>query len=181
MRRGGFRGLLATGLVATGLATSTSVASANDDIFIKLAGTRGSSLDEKHKGESMVLSWSWGTSSGTGQTRRGTIPAACVQDLTLHKLLDSATPAIITTSVTGGGLYDAILTMRNANRQDYFILRMTNVTIPAYQTSAIAGDNDVTESVVLHFDVLDGRYRVQKADGSLGEEIRFQASGNCPQ
>ena len=48
-----------------------------------------------------MLSWSWGASTGTGKTKRGTIPAACIQDLALMKFVDSSSPALITMAVLG--------------------------------------------------------------------------------
>ena len=88
MRRTGFKGLVATGLVAAGVAASTTAVSASD-MFLKIANITGESQDAKHKGEIDVLAWSWGQSTGTGKTRRGTIPSACIQDLSLTKYVDS--------------------------------------------------------------------------------------------
>ena len=66
MKRSGFKGLVAAGLVATSIASSTSVVSASD-MFLKITGVKGESQDSKHKDAIDVLSWSWGTSTGTGR------------------------------------------------------------------------------------------------------------------
>jgi hypothetical protein len=89
MRRTGFKGLVAAGLVATSIASSTSVVSASD-MFLKLTGIKGESTDKTHRGEIDVLSWSWGMSTGTGKVKRGTIAPQCIQDLTLTKYIDMA-------------------------------------------------------------------------------------------
>ena len=183
MRRSGFKGLVAAGLVATGIAASTSVVAASD-MFLKLGNIKGESVDAKHKGEIDVLSWSWGASTGTARTRKGNVPVACIQDLAFTKSLDSATPEIITTAVTGNVVPGTVvLTMRKSGDkpQDFFILTMSNVTIEAYQTSASEGANTLFENVVLHFDVLKGEYRSQRPDGTLGTPVFFEVSGSCPQ
>ena len=41
------------------------------DIFLKLAGIDGESVDAKHKGEIDVLAWSWGLSEEPPQTGGG--------------------------------------------------------------------------------------------------------------
>src|SRR5918996_1816239 len=98
MRRSGFKGLVATGLVATGIGASTSVVAAND-MFLKVTGVQGESQDSKHKGEIDVLSWSWGASTGDARVRKGRVPVACIQDLQLTKFVDSSSPALIMMSV----------------------------------------------------------------------------------
>ena len=182
MRRSGFKGLVAAGVVAAGLVSSTSIVSASD-MFLKLTNVKGESVDDKHKGEIDVLSWSWGESTGTAKTRRGKVPAACIQDLTLTKFVDSASPAFIMMGVTGEIANEAVLTVRRSggDRQgEYFVLRMTNVIVAAYQTGGAGGDqNNLTESVVLSFDSLKGEYKPQKPDGTLGSPIFFDVSGAC--
>ena len=54
----------------------------------------GESKDSKHAGEIDVLAWSWGASGGKGST-------GCIQDLSLTKHIDSATPALIMNGMTG--------------------------------------------------------------------------------
>lgn len=180
MRRSGFKGLVAAGIVATGIAASTTAVAASD-MFLKMSGVVGESQDSKHKGEIDVLSWSWGTSTGTGRTRRGMVPAACITDLSLMKTVDSASPTLIMMGVLGQVSPEATLTVRKSgdNPSDFFILKMTNVSISSYQTGGSEGENQLTESVVLHFDQLKGEYRQQKADGSFGSPILFDVSGAC--
>jgi type VI secretion system secreted protein Hcp len=182
MRRSGFKGLVAAGVVTAGIAASTSIVAASD-MFLKITNIQGESADSKHKGEIDVLAWSWGTSAGTARTTRGAVPGSCIQDLSLTKMIDSATPAFITMGVTGEVAADAVLTVRRVTGEgysaDYFTLRMSNVSVSAYQTGGSGGENMLTENVVLHFDSLKGDYRPQKADGSAGSPIAFEISGAC--
>jgi type VI secretion system secreted protein Hcp len=180
MRRTGFRELVAAGVVATGVIMSTSVVAASD-MFLKITNITGESMDEKHKGEIDVLSWSWGESTGTARTSRGAAPAVCIQDLSFTKLIDSASPGLIMMGMTGQMAPDAALVVRKAGErgQEYFRLRMTNVSVLSFQTGGSSGDGILAENVVLRFESLKGEYFPQKADGSLGQAVTFEVSGGA--
>ena len=182
MRRSGFKGLVAAGLVATSIASSTSVVSAND-MFLKLTGVKGESTDDKHKGEIDVLSWSWGTSTGTGKVKRGTVPPQCIQDLALTKFVDTSTPQLIMSAVKGEHIKEGILTLRKAGKeqQEYLIIKMTDVLVTSYQTGGVSGDNGpLVDTVLLNFSSIHGEYKPQRPDGSLGTPVVFEISGDCP-
>jgi len=181
MRKSGFKGLVAAGLVASGIAASTSVVAASD-MFLKVAGVTGESTDAKHKGEMDVLSWSWGTSNGTAQTKKGRVASACIQDLDLVKQIDSASPDLIMMSVTGGVASDATLTVRRSGEtpSNILVLKLTNVSVPSYQTGGTEEGNSLIEHLTLHFDSLLGEYRPIGPDGKPGNAVTFNVSGACP-
>ena len=183
MRRSGFKGLVAAGLVATGIASSTSVVSAND-IFLKLGDIKGESSDAKHKDEIEVLSWSWGMSAGTGRVKRGTIAPQCIQDLTLFKYVDKSSPQLIMAGVLGQIQKEATLTLRKAggDQQEYLIIKMSDVLVTSYQTGSGVGGNEaqVIDEVVLNFSSIRGEYRPQDAKGGLGNPVVFDINSTCP-
>lgn len=181
MRRTGLKNLVAAGVVATGVIMSTSIVAASD-MFLKITNITGESMDEKHKGEIDVLSWSWGQSTGTARTRRGGVPAVCIQDLSFTKLIDSASPGLIMMGMTGQVAPDAALVVRKAGergQQEYFRLRMTNVSVLSFQTGGSSGEETLSENVVLRFESLRGEYFPQRADGSLGQAVTFEVSGGA--
>ena len=183
MKRSGFKGLVAAGLVATSIAASTSVVSASD-MFLKLTNIKGESQDSKHKDEIDVLSWSWGTSTGTGKVKKGAIPQQCIQDLTLAKYVDSSSPQLIMMGVLGEIAKEGILTVRKSGdkQQEYLTLKMTDVMVTSYQTGGSAGsDAMLTDEVVLHFSSIEGEYRPQKPDGTMGTPVPFSITSDCPQ
>jgi type VI secretion system secreted protein Hcp len=183
MKRTGFKGLVAAGLVATSIASSTSVVSASD-MFLKLSGIKGESVDAKHKDEIDVLSWSWGMSTGTGKVKRGTIAPKCIQDLQLTKFVDTSTPQLIMQGVTGQTAKEATLTVRKAGKEqhEYLVIKMTDVLVTSYQTGGSSGDSQpLVDTVVLNFSSIEGEYRPQKEDGSLGTPVVFEISSTCPQ
>jgi len=182
MRRSGFKSLVAAGLVATGIAASTSVVAASD-MFLKVTGVTGESSDAKHKGEMDVLSWSWGTSNGTATTKKGKTPSACIQDLQLVKPVDIASPSLIMMSVTGDVATDATLTVRRSGLDssgNVLLLKLTNVSVSSYQTGGEEEPNSLIEHLTLHFDSLLGEYRPIKPDGTAGNAVTFNVSAACP-
>jgi type VI secretion system secreted protein Hcp len=182
MKRSGFKGLVAAGLVATSIASTTSVVSASD-MFLKLTGIKGESTDSKHAGEIDVLSWSWGMSTGTARVKRGTIAPQCIQDLALTKLTDSATPQLIMNGVLGQVAKEGYLTMRKAGKeqQEFLVIKMTDVLVTSYQTGGAAGsEQNLVDNVVLSFSRIEGEYKKQRADGSLGDAVSFEIDSTCP-
>jgi type VI secretion system secreted protein Hcp len=185
MKRNSFKGLFTTGVVATSLLLGTSTFAAVD-MFLKIPGIPGESIDDKHKGAIDVLAWSWGGSSGEATTGRGRLPTACVQDLTVTKYIDSATAGLIMNTVTGKPEPTATLIVRKAGAKvsgEYLILTMKNVTVSSYSTGGSGGEDRLTETVTLHFDSLEGKYFRQKEDGSLDPDpITWEVSGGrgCP-
>jgi type VI secretion system secreted protein Hcp len=182
MKRTGFKGLVAAGLVAASVASSTSVVQAND-MFLKLSGIKGESVDDKHRGEIDVLSWSWGMSTGTARVKKGTIAPKCIQDLALTKFVDSSTPQLIMQGVMGQTIKEGTLTMRKAGKdqQEYLVIKMTDILVSSYQTGGSDGDSPLVDAVVLSFGSIEGEYRPQKADGTLGTPVVFEISSTCPQ
>lgn len=70
-------------LAAMGLlALSSFTLNAATDMFLKIDGVDGESLDAQHRNEIDVLAWSWGASSDMRRT--------CIQDISVTKYVDSA-------------------------------------------------------------------------------------------
>ena len=181
MRRTGFKSLAAAGVIAIGIAASTSIVAASD-IFLKVGTIKGESTDDKHQGEIDVLSWAWGQSLGSGVTKGGKLPASCIQDLSLVKNFDSSSPAFIMMGVTGEVVPEAVLTMRKSGGDkpfEFLTLRMSNVSVSSYQTSGFGEFDLLRENLVLHFESIKGEYKTQKPDGNPGESVPFDVAGTC--
>lgn len=160
MNRRGLKGILTTGVLATSLLASTS-AMAQSDILLKIDGAPGDSTDAKHPGAIDVLSWSWGESNGSVETRRGTAPKVCIQDLHFVKQVDSSSAALIMKSMLGEVVPRAELIVRrqggNGGPVDYIRLILQDVIVSSFQTGGSAGSGiPPTEQVSLHFD--SGKY-----------------------
>jgi len=170
-------GLLIAILIAVLATPSRALAAV--DVFLKIAGITGESADSAHRNEIDVLSWSWGTSTGTGKTKGGVVPPACIQDVTIMKRFDAASPQLIMNSVTGTIAANGVLTLRRAGdvQLEFLTLTMTNVSVAAVQISE--SSEEPVESVVLHFTSMHGEYIRQGPTGVGGAPIVFDISGAC--
>ena len=153
------------------------------DFFLKLDGVPGESTDDKHKGEIEVESYSWGESNMGSAGHGGGSGAGKVvaQDLTINKRVDKASPVLFIACATGQHFKEGLLTIRKAGggQQEYLKIKMEEILVSSYQTGATNGAI-VQESVSLHFSKLEMAYKEQKADGSLGGEVkqRYDFSAN---
>lgn len=147
------------------------------DYFLKIEGVDGESTDEKHKGEIDLESFSWGQSnSGTAGKGGGSGAGKVVaQDLNFVKKLDKSSPVLMIGCATGVHYKKAVLTTRKAGggQQDYLAVTMEDVLVTSYQVGGSAnGDVVPLEQVSLNFGKLEMSYKEQKADGSLGGEVK---------
>ncbi|MDP9645083.1 Hcp family type VI secretion system effector [Paraburkholderia caledonica] len=155
------------------------------DIFLKIDGINGESLDEKHKDEIEVLSWNWeilqdstmhaGSGGGAGK--------ATVKDLTFDHSIDRASPNLMKYALTGKHIDQAVLVMRKAggNPLEYLKLTMSDVIVTRVKP---AGARDETErsreTVSLSFAKVKQEYVVQNAQGGSGGAVTasFDIKGN---
>jgi type VI secretion system secreted protein Hcp len=147
------------------------------DIFAKLGDIKGESIDDKHKDEIEVLSWSWGVSNA-GEMRGGSGGGegkASFHDLSFTHKIDKASPALMQACATGVHLKDATITHRKAGKgqQEFLVIKMNDVIITSVTNQDVNAGNTV-ETVTLAFAKVDLAYSPQKADGSFDAGIHFK-------
>jgi len=140
------------------------------DMFLKLADLKGESRDSKHKDETEVLAWSWGMSQ-SGTTHSGTGGGAgkvAVQDLSITKYVDKATPMLMLACCNGKHFDQGLLTVRKAGEKplEYLKITMKEVIITSISTGGSGGEDRLTENITLNFAEFKTEYTPQKADGS---------------
>jgi type VI secretion system secreted protein Hcp len=147
------------------------------DIFAKLGDIKGESIDDKHKDEIEVLSFSWGVtnadsviSGGGGGTGKATF-----HDLIIVHNIDKASPLLMKACATGAHLKEATITHRKAGKgqREYLIVKLNDVIITGV-TDGDASGQPGSETVSLAFAKVDLEYKPQKPDGSLDEGIHFK-------
>jgi type VI secretion system secreted protein Hcp len=148
------------------------------DIFAKLGDIKGESLDDKHKDEIEVLSWSWGVENTAGGPGAGTGAGAgrpSFHDFSFTHKIDKASPSLLKACATGVHLKEATITHRKAGKgqQEFLIFKMNDVIVTSVAT-ADSGDAGGTESVSLTFSKVDLEYKPQKVDGSLDAGVHFK-------
>jgi type VI secretion system secreted protein Hcp len=153
------------------------------DIFAKIGDIKGESLDDKHKDEVEVLSWSWGVSQ-TGSSPSGGgggAGKANFNDFNFTHHIDKASPVLLSACATGEHIKDAIITSRKAGKgqQEFLIIKMNDVVITSVNMGGSEGGT-AGENVVLRFAKVDLEYKPQKPDGSLdaGLHFKYDIKGN---
>jgi type VI secretion system secreted protein Hcp len=144
------------------------------DIFAKLGDIKGESLDDKHKDEIEVLSFSWGATNPIIVSSSGSAAGRVTfKDLSIVHSIDKASPLLMKACVTGTHLKDATITQRKAGKgqQEFLIFKMNDVIITS--VTQVSGNPDA-ETVTLTFAKVDVEYKPQKADGSLDAGIHFK-------
>src|SRR4029450_5425265 len=139
------------------------------DIFAKIGDIKGESLDDKHKDEIEVLSFSWGVANagvvagGGGGAGAG---KATFQDLSIVHNIDKSSPLLMKACATGTHLKEAIITTRKSGKgqQEYYVFKLNDVIIPGV-THGGTGGQQVSESVSLAFAKVALEYKPQKPDG----------------
>lgn len=99
-------------LAFSAVCTVTAVsANAQNQLFIDIPGTTGASQDDEFKGQTDVLSWSWGVYRPYTPDNSGTVPLGIpgFREVTLEKRVDSATVGIQTLVLNGNS---STVTMR---------------------------------------------------------------------
>jgi type VI secretion system secreted protein Hcp len=140
------------------------------DMFLKLDDVKGESRDSKHKDEMDVLAWSWGMSQ-SGTTHMGGGGGAGkvnVQDLSLTKYVDKASPNLVMATCNGKHYKEALLTVRKAGETalEYLKITMKEVMVTAVSTGGSGGEDRLTENVTLNFASFKVEYTPQTAKGT---------------
>ena len=140
------------------------------DMFLKLGDIKGESSDDKHKDEIDVLAWSWGMSqSGTTHTGSGGgAGKVSVQDLSLTKYIDKASPNLALGCCVGKHYPEGLLTVRKAGEKplEYLKIHIKDVLVTSVSIGGSHGEDRLTENIALNFAEYKMEYAPQKADGS---------------
>jgi type VI secretion system secreted protein Hcp len=140
------------------------------DMFIKIGDVKGESTDDKHKNEVDVLSWSWGaTQSGTsGIGGGGGAGKVQLQDLTITKYIDKASPTLLKMCCDGTHIPSTILTVRKAGGSALEYLKITcdDSIVTSITTGGSGGQDRLTENVTFNFAKIKMEYTPQTAKGA---------------
>lgn len=139
------------------------------DAFLKME-VKGESVAKGHEGSMDILSWAWAMTQA-GTTHRSTGGGAGkvnVQDLSVTKYVDSASPNLVQACCTGKHFGEAVLTVRKAGGAplDYLIITMSDVIVTGVHTGGSRGDDLVTETITLNFARFKHSYQPQDAKGA---------------
>jgi type VI secretion system secreted protein Hcp len=145
------------------------------DMFLMIDDVKGESVDSKHKGWIDVQSWSWGMSQ-PGSSHSGTGSGAgrvSVQDLSIVKYVDMATPNLMKMCCSGKHFKLATLEIRKAGGEAlvYVKIELNDGIVTGVSTAGGTGDERLTETVTLNFASFKYNYTPQDAKGSGGGAV----------
>jgi type VI secretion system secreted protein Hcp len=147
------------------------------DVFLKLDGIKGESIDDKHREEIVLESFSWGESN-TGAHAIGTGAAAgkvSMQDFHFTSKVSKASPQLMLACATGQHIKSGQVTLRKTqseNQFEFLFYKFDTVVITSVQDAGATNDLPV-EQVSFAFAKIEVDYKEQKADGSLGAAVSF--------
>jgi len=146
------------------------------DALLKIEGKdiKGESKIEGHVDEIDIYSWAWGmTQSGTFHTGKGGGAGKVnVQDLTVTKYVDAASPDFMTHCCNGAHIPNATLTIRKAGEKpiDYVVIEMEKLMVTSVQPAGSPGDELVMEQVTFNFAKFKITYTAQDDEGNASDQ-----------
>jgi type VI secretion system secreted protein Hcp len=138
----------------------------------------GEALDDQHKGEIEVLSWSWGMQGKPSLGGGGASGKATIRELKIVKRVDKASTALMSALRSNEVIKEAVLTLRKTGKTQLEYLKITiqqgrivSLDIEAGDTS---GSSTLIERVSFSFNKIDVEYTPQGADGQPLGGMTFQ-------
>lgn len=152
------------------------------DMFLKIENIKGESTDKEHAGEIEIESFSWGVSNSAGATGGGQGAGKVnVQDISITKFFDAASPDLFIKCATGGPIKTATLTVRQSPEPQaapqrppgtFLEITMTDVVISSINENGQNTDSQgyLAENITLKFAKITITYSQQNADGTVSKK-----------
>jgi type VI secretion system secreted protein Hcp len=140
------------------------------DYFLEVNGVPGESHDSKFAKSIDVQAYSWGASANS--EKKGN--KVNLQDLSVSKRVDVASPALFQRLVQGTTIPSVELVARKAGESQLVFLRycLQDVHVTSIQHSGAAGGSDsVDENVSFAYAAVSQQYTPQDAKGSGGPSV----------
>lgn len=170
------------GAFAAAAAIGATNAVAAADIFAKIGDIKGESTDDKHTGEIDVLAWSWGVNGSIAGDKKNPGVPACGEPLSIDKLVDKASPLLVTGAALNTTYPTAKLSVHKAGKEplEFLVVNLTGVTVKAVVNGGPDAAGAMKERVTLAYTSATFSYSPQKPDGSLDAAITGTAPASCP-
>jgi type VI secretion system secreted protein Hcp len=146
------------------------------DMYLKIDGVKGESLRDGHKDEIDVLAWSFGGSnpSSIGIGTGGGAGRANLQDISLTKYVDAASPGLFQAMCSGKHFPEGTLSIYKAGGGKplkYLELKFKEMFPSSVSTGGSGGEDRLTENVTFAFAKVTITYQPQKEDGTSAGNI----------
>ena len=150
-------------------------------VFLKLDGIEGESRDARHAKEIDVTSWSLGVTNagsghgGGGGGGGGGAGRATFTDLSVSKLVDRASPALMLAVASGRHVRSGRLTVTGGGPRpvEYLVVDLEDVLVTACLLADAVDPDRPVENVALGFGQIHVAYTQQSATGGMGSVSEF--------
>ncbi len=165
--------------------TLTPAGAAAVDYFLKIDGIKGESVDDKHKDEIDILSFSWGLSN-TPVAGGGGAGKATFKEFTVTKKTDTSSPKMMLACATGQRIPTVNFVVRRNPEpgtpeapQEFYFITLENVLVSSYSSSGSPAGELPTESLSLNFTKITYEYRPQRDEAVVVTfDTRTDPTGN---
>jgi type VI secretion system secreted protein Hcp len=150
------------------------------DMFLKVETARqgvikGESVDDKHKTEIDIVSWSWGMSSRSAMAGAGPSGKATIDELNIVKKIDSASTALMAALRNNDQIKKATLVVRKAGGDALEYLKITLQNARITKLALDTEQAEVVERVSFSFQKISVEYAPQGSDGLGRGGMTFDA------
>lgn len=152
------------------------------DYFLKIDGVEGESLDDKHKGEIDIESFSWAvTQTGSASSGGGGAAAgkAQFQDVSFVTAISKASPQLLLACASGKHFKSGVLTVRKSggNQIEFYKLTFEDVLVSSYHQGSSQAPGSTQADVPvdqfsLNFAKIEVVYNPQNPDGTTAAGVR---------
>lgn len=145
------------------------------DVFLKIDGIQGESLDSKHKDEIELVSFAWGVENAASPGGAGGgagAGRAHFQDFQFTMRVNKASPQLFLATASGKHLKEASLSVRRAGKQqvEYLKIKFSDVLVTSFHEAGADGEAPA-ETVSFAFSRVELAYSPQQARGGAAGGI----------
>jgi type VI secretion system secreted protein Hcp len=149
------------------------------EMFLKLDGIEGESLDSVHGGEIEIKDWQWDTTNTVrwDVNQGGQSTKVVVQDIIINKYCDKASVTLYQDCVTGKHIRNGTITCRKNDgdqKVEYLIMKLTDIMITKVHWEGEGEQQALKETVGLSFAEFRIDYKVQNDTGNAAGSKSFQ-------
>jgi type VI secretion system secreted protein Hcp len=148
------------------------------EMFLKLDGIAGESLDFAHGGEIEIRTWEWHTENHVkwDVNQGGQSTKVDVKRIDLKKVCDKASVTLYQCCVTGRHIKNGTITCRKNDGEqkvEYLIVKMTDIMIAQIDWSGMGEQQVLEENIALSFAEFKLDYKVQNDTGTADGTTSF--------
>jgi len=150
---------------------------AKPDYYLQIEGIEGESTKKHCENHIELLSWSWGETN-TGSMSHGTgggTGRVSMQDFNFTMTVNKATPKLMLACATGEHIKKAVLTCREAGKEQQEFLKITfsDILCSSYQIGGSHGDdNKPVDHVSFNYTKVEWEYKQQDEKGQTGKPVK---------